>query len=305
MSFKIRQAVRQRRPLKISLEGLSGSGKTYTALRLAFAMRRAGIGKRIAIADSENNSSDLYAGVVVDGETWQYEVCELPQESRAPLGYTAAYEYLVGEGFDLIIFDSLSHAWHGAMERVDAVSKSMRGDKFAGWATVTPEQREFISTLTDSRAHLIATMRVKGEYERIEEPGRKAQIRKVGMKVDQRDGVEYEFDAVIRLSQGHEAAVEKVRGCSAMDGLTCKNPGPEFFQPLFDWWLAAPDAPALKNVEALRGLVFKVAANRNTAPAWQEKKLLDHMELAGLSLESLTPDQLAEAFRIVEKALSA
>ena len=68
MKFQAKKAVRTKRPLKVSVEGLSGSGKTFTALRLAFDMRRHGIGSKIVVMDSENGSASLYAGVEIDGE---------------------------------------------------------------------------------------------------------------------------------------------------------------------------------------------------------------------------------------------
>lgn len=245
MAFEIKKARRQRRPLKINLEGVSGSGKTYTALRLAFAMRRAGIGKKIVVADSENESAGLYEGVVQDGERWEYDVCPMPTEKQNPAGYTEAYEYLVGAGFDVIIGDSLTHAWYGAQEIVDRYAQANKNDKFGGWAKVTPQQRQMLATLTDSRAHFIGTMRVKSEYDRVQkESGGGTVIKKVGTKSDQREGAEYEFDCVVRMDKGdiptdHVIAVDKVRGCTAMDGRRGINPGPDFWKPLFDWWLSA------------------------------------------------------------------
>jgi hypothetical protein len=265
MAFEVKKAKRQRRPLKISLEGLSGSGKTYTALRLAFAMKRAGIGKRIVVADSENESAGLYEGVRADGEAWEFDTCAIPHESQTPAGYAACYEHLVGAGYDLVIFDSLSHAWHGAMEQVDAFARANKGDKFGGWAKVTPDQRLMLTTLTDPRAHLIATMRVKSEYERVERDGGRAQIKKVGMKTDQRDGAEYEFDCVVRLEAAHEAHVEKVRGCSAMDNKTGTKPGPDFWKPLFDWWLSAePTKSIFDTYLALIGAAKSLDALKTT-----------------------------------------
>jgi hypothetical protein len=242
MAFEVKKAKRQRRPLKISLEGVSGSGKTYTALRLAFAMRRAGVGKRIVVADSENESAGLYDGVSIDGEVWQYETCDIPHAKQNPAGYAECYEYLVASGYDIIIVDSLSHAWHGAMEQVDAHARANKGDKLGGWAKVTPDQRHMLTTLTDPRAHLITTMRVKSDFQDVEVNGRTRKV-KVGTKTDQRDNTEYEFDCVVRLEADHEAHVEKVRGCSAMDNKSCTRPGPEFWKPLFDWWLSAEVAP--------------------------------------------------------------
>ncbi len=266
--FEVRKAKRQRRPLKISLEGLSGSGKTFSALRLAFALKRAGIGKKIVIADSENESAGLYDGVQMDGEKWEYEVCPIPHSAQHPVGYAECYEYLVSAGFDIVIFDSLSHAWHGAMEKVDAYARMNRGDKFGGWAQVTPEQRKMLTTLTDPRAHTIATMRVKSEYERIDDSG-KTKIKKVGMKTDQRENTEYEFDAVIRLEvENHAARVEKVRGCTAMDGKTCDHPGPTFWKPLFDWWLSAEPVEAVSPEDHHRKQLNAAKTLPDLATAW-------------------------------------
>lgn len=284
--FEVKKAKRQRRPLKINLEGVSGSGKTFTALRLAFAMRRAGVGKRIVVVDSENDSAGLYEGINIDGERWEYEVCPMPRDKQNPPGYSDAYEYLVSQGFDIIIGDSLTHAWYGAQEQVDRYAAANKNDKFGGWAKVTPQQRDMLAKLTDNRAHFIGTMRVKSEYEKVmnERTGRE-QMKKVGTKTDQREGAEYEFDCVVRLDKGsipteHVITVEKVRGCTTMDGRTGVNPGPEFWKPLLDWWLSAettttptqleqqqpPKTPAPDERHAIREQIFAEFARTGREP---------------------------------------
>lgn len=269
--FEVKKAKRQRRPMKISLEGVSGAGKTFTALRLAFAMKRAGVGKRIVVADSENESAGLYDGTQIDGERWEYDVCPIPAPAQNPAGYAQLYEYLVGQGFDIILIDSMTHAWHGAMEQVDKIAGNSRGDKFQAWAKVTPDQRRMLAVLTDPRAHLIATMRVKSEYERVtDERTGKEKIKKVGTRTDQREGSEYEFDAVIRLEQGHDAWVEKVRGCTAMDGRTANCPGPDFWKPLFDWWLSAePVSPVQAFDDARAALKKPFASDADLFAVWK------------------------------------
>jgi hypothetical protein len=299
MTFEVKKARRQRRPLKINLEGVSGSGKTFTALRLAFAMRRAGIGRKIVVADSENESAGLYEGVTMDGERWEYDVCPMPQEKQNPAGYTEAYEYLVGQGFDVIIGDSLTHAWYGAQEIVDRYAQANKNDKFGGWAKVTPQQRAMLATLTDSRAHFIGTMRVKSEYERVQKDGGGAQIKKVGTKTDQREGAEYEFDCVVRMDKGdvptdHVAVVDKVRGCTAMDGRRGTNPGPDFWKPLFDWWLSAepvtgPTAGPLHEQHA--------AAIRSARQLDELKAVMERVNLDAKA-RRLTSDQIAALGRL-------
>lgn len=286
MSFEVKKAKRQRRPLKINLEGVSGSGKTFTALRLAFAMRRAGIGKRIVVADSENESAGLYAAVRIDGEVWEYETCPIPRDRQNPAGYTEAYEYLVGQGYDIVIGDSLTHAWYGAQEIVDRYASANKNDKFGGWAKVTPAQRQMLATLTDGRAHFVGTMRVKSDYQNVvnERTGRE-QMKKVGTKTDQREGSEFEFDCVARLDRGdlptdHVIHIEKIRGCTAMDGKTGVNPGPDFWKPLFDWWLSAeptadPVEDARDRIAAAKTPEELVAAWKSLAPAVQAKVVSD------------------------------
>ena len=291
--FKVRAATRQRRPLKISLEGLSGSGKTFTGLRLLFAMQAAGIGNRIAVADSENSSSELYSGIVIDGRKWDFDVLDLTAEHQNPNGYAAAYDYLCKQGYDLILMDSLSHAWYGALERVEAIAKrGGRNDKFAGWAEVTPEQRNMLTTLTDGRANLVTTMRVKSEYDLVERNGKQVR-QKIGLKTDQRDNTEYEFDMVLRLDQDHRATVEKVRGCTAMDGKSVLAPGPEFFQPLFDWWKSAPPEPQAPRID-----VPKLAPPPQTLPPRPDRE-------PGDDLSDTTQVSIEAALRILKREWNA
>jgi hypothetical protein len=228
--FEVKKAKRQRRPLKVSMEGLSGQGKTYTALRLAFDMRRHGIGTKIVVLDSENESAGLYAGTREDGETWDYDTVDMPQAKRNPVGYTEAYDYLARAGFDIIIIDSLSHAWHGAMEQVDNYARQNRGDKFGAWANVTPDQRHMLQTITDARAHCISTMRVKSDMQDREVNGKVRKV-KVGLKADQREGTEYEYDLVLRFEMGNECIVDKVRGCSAMTRTAPRRKSPRWPRP--------------------------------------------------------------------------
>jgi hypothetical protein len=246
MSFEMRKAKRSKRPLKFEFQGVTGSGKTYSALRLAHYLRRIGVCKKFALGDSENNSGDLYQGIQIDGETWDYDLFQIPPEKQNPLGYIDAYEYAIAQGCDLVIMDSTTHMWKGALKRVDEIGAANRGDKFgAGWKTVSPEMERLIRTITDDRAHIITTSRVKTEWEvGVKENGKKS-IQKLGTKADQRDGVEYEFDCVVRFDEDNLAVIEKVRGCPQMHKAHCQKPGPEFWEPLVKWWQSGAEVLTL------------------------------------------------------------
>ena len=119
------RATKARAKARIALMGPSGSGKTFTALRTARAL--AGPSGSVAVIDTERGSASKYAGDVTD-----FDACELP--SFEPDQYVRAIE--AAEGYDVLVIDSLSHAWagkDGALEQVDR-----RGGKFNAWKDVTP-----------------------------------------------------------------------------------------------------------------------------------------------------------------------
>ena len=155
------KAVRSQRKLRAAIDGPSGSGKTYSMLRLAFAMKAAGLCNRIAVIDTENNSASLYAGESPDGEPWAFDALNLTQFS--PDAFTHAIRAAVGEGYDLIGIDSLSHAWIGQGGALDLVDQK-GGNKFTAWKDVTPLHRAMIDAIVQSPAHVLVTMRSKTEY---------------------------------------------------------------------------------------------------------------------------------------------
>ena len=55
----IRPSTRHRAKIKLALQGCAGSGKTYSALLLAYGLTSDW--SKIAVIDSENGSADLYA----------------------------------------------------------------------------------------------------------------------------------------------------------------------------------------------------------------------------------------------------
>ena len=61
-----RKAQRKQAKLRLAITGPAGSGKTYSALLLAF-----GLGGKIAMIDTENGSGDLYAPL------GDYDICSL------------------------------------------------------------------------------------------------------------------------------------------------------------------------------------------------------------------------------------
>ena len=236
---KFTRAVRSQRKVHAAIDGPSGAGKTFTALRLAFSLVDAGMATRVAVIDTEHNSASLYATEAPDGRAWEFDTLNL--KNFKPDNFSDAINEAVKEKYDVIVIDSLSHAWVGEGGALDIVDNKS-GNKFTAWKDVTPMHRKMIDTIIRCPAHIIATMRSKTEYVLEDDKDGKKVPRKIGVAPVQRDGMEYEFDLYASMDWSHQIKVSKSR-CPRMQDATTVKPDPAFWRPLFDWLNTANDAP--------------------------------------------------------------
>lgn len=225
MTFQFTKATKSQARARIALIGPSGSGKTYTALKLA-----QGLGASVAVIDTENASASKYA------DEFEFDVLVL--EEFSPQTYVRAIRAAEGAGYDVLIIDSLSHAWAGqggVLEMVDRAAKKYRNNSFAAWRDVTPHHNALVDAMVRCQCHLIVTMRSKTHYDvqKDEKTGKMMPV-KVGLAPVQRDGVEYEFDIVADLDLDHNLIVSKTR-CRALDGAVISQPGEELAATIRDW----------------------------------------------------------------------
>lgn len=198
-----RKAERRKAKLRLAITGPAGSGKTYGALILA-----QGLGGRIAMIDTENGSGDLYANLC------DYDV----QTFTAPYSiqkYLAAIHEAEQEGYDVLIIDSLSHAWAGEGGLLDVhgqlTRSSKSGNSYAAWSQITPMHNRLIEAMLESSCHIIGTMRSKTDYLQSQNDRGRMEIRKVGLAPVQRDGMDYEFTVVFDLGMDHSVTISKDR----------------------------------------------------------------------------------------------
>jgi hypothetical protein len=228
MSFQ--RATRKKAKARVGIVGPAGSGKTMSALLMAF-----GMGGKIAVIDTENGSADLYAHL---GE---YDVALIH-----PPFTVKKYLDLIHEAekvYDIVIIDSLSHAWAGTgglLEEVDKRAGS--GNKFAAWRDVTPTHNSLIDAMLQSPAHIIATMRSKTEYVIEENANGKKVPRKIGMAPVQREGMDYEFTVVFDVDQNKHYATTSKDRTSLFDG-KCDILSQVHGQQLREWLGSGIEAP--------------------------------------------------------------
>lgn len=225
MGFAFRKATKEQAKLRMAIDGPAGGGKTMSSLKIAAALVPGG---RVAVIDTERGSASKYA------DEHDFDVLEL--DSFGPESYVDAIRAASDAGYDVLIIDSLSHAWSGkdgALEQVDR-----HKDKFGGgWRSVTPKHNELVDSILRAPMHVIATMRTKMEYvlEEVTRNGRTIQQpRKVGMRPIQREGMEYEFDVVGDIDLDNTLTISKTR-CPALNGKAFNRPGRDVAEMLRAW----------------------------------------------------------------------
>jgi ABC-type dipeptide/oligopeptide/nickel transport system ATPase component len=193
----IRKAERKKAKLRLGIAGPSGSGKTWSALEIA-----TGMGGKIGMIDTESGRGELY------GNDFGYDIIRL-EAPYSPERYIEAIKTFENAGYDILIIDSLSHAWVGDGGVLSIVDRAGSKSFTEGWRVATPKQNSLIDTLVNSKMHIITTFRVKTEYVTEKDDRGRMVPKKVGLAPVQRDGVEYEFTVFMDINQEHIAHVTK------------------------------------------------------------------------------------------------
>ncbi|WP_278399143.1 ATP-binding protein [Hafnia paralvei] len=199
--MKFEKAMRKKAKLRLALTGPSGAGKTYSALVICKSM-----GGKTAVIDTEKGSASLYSN------EFDFDVLEL-DPPFSPERFIEAIAAAEAAGYDNLVIDSISHEWGGVggcLDDLDTIAKTkFKGNTHAAWSALTPRHRKFLDSILRVNCHVVATMRSKTET--AQQEGSKKVV-KLGMKSEQRDGVEYEFTTVLDINhETHTATASKDR----------------------------------------------------------------------------------------------
>jgi len=275
-----KKASKKQSKLRLAVSGVSGAGKTYTALRIA-----SGMSKKIALIDTEYGSASKY-GDIFSFDTLDLKVATIDK-------YIGAIKEAGSLGYEVLIIDSLSHAWDFLLEEVDKIAKSKyNGNSFRAWSEGTPMQKNFINAILSSPCHIIATMRVKTEY--VVESNSKGKMapRKVGLSPRQREGLEYEFDMLMEGNHEHYFHISKDRTSKFQDKII-EKPDEKFGKELIDWLNTGEDEVAIKKellIEErtiLIDKIMKATKEKDIMPIDLLKDLCDGAKTPVLSFDDI------------------
>jgi hypothetical protein len=216
------KAERRQRKARIAIFGPSGSGKTFTALSIA-----TGLGGKIALIDTERYSASLYAG------QFEFDTCDLP--SHTIESYTSAINDAAQAGYDVLIIDSLSHAWQELLAEVDRIkAQSRSGNSFQAWANATPKHKKLVQAILTYPGHIIGTMRSETAYAiETNERGKQVPVR-LGLKPDQGKNIEFEFDMLIEMDVDNVGTFGKDR-TGLFQGRRVEKPGKALGEEIAAW----------------------------------------------------------------------
>lgn len=194
------KAERSSRIPKILLVGPAGAGKTKSALYLMTGF--IGKDKKVALIDSENSSSTIYAN------EFDFLHANIPSEEQNIPGYIKYMSEAFKANVDGLIIDSISPAWDALVQ----TSNNMQGNSFTNWSKLTPLQKDFMQKITRFPKPTICTARSKQSYVLEANAQGKMVPKKVGLEIIQGKDIDYEFDIVFAIDQStHKAKIDKCR----------------------------------------------------------------------------------------------
>lgn len=219
--IQLQKARRSSAKIKVGMIGISGSGKTLSSLILGYGFLRAeypklsdsDIWEKICIIDTENGSGSLYVGNNSgDIRIGQYLTIPL-SPPFTPQRYEEAIDCAEAGGVEVVIIDSLSHAWvgEGGLLDIHSAVAAKTLNSYTAWRDVTPQHNRLVDKMLQCKMHVIVTLRAKTGYDYEENEKGKKVPKKIGLAPIFRDGLEYEFTTVFDIDQSHNAVVSKDR----------------------------------------------------------------------------------------------
>jgi len=287
MTISFRPAIRENVGLIIGMFGASGSGKTYSAMRLASGLSG---GKPFAVIDTESRRALHYA------DMFKFDHGELHAPFR-PEAYSEAIKAADNAGYPVIVVDSCSHSWAGeggVLDWQETELDRMAGDdyrkreacKMAAWIKPKMAHKAMIQRLLQVKAHLILCFRAE-EKSAIEkdEKGKTVIVQKGWQPICEKN---FPFELTmsflltpdkpgypqpVKLQEQHKGAVRldkpideeagKLLLAWASGAKSAPPPAPEVIEP-FDYD-AASDKMCAATTEAELKAAFSVAWKRAKA----------------------------------------
>ena len=168
--IQIREAQRAGARLVIGLAGVSGSGKTYSALQLAYGLAN-GNAKKVGLLDTENRRGSLYADALKNkqGQVQRFLIGDL-YAPFSPQRYVDAILEFQKAGVEVLVIDSGSHEWEGTGGCEDIANDG--NPKNPRWNEAKRQHKRFMNTLLACDMHIIVCLRAREKVKLVRRDGK-------------------------------------------------------------------------------------------------------------------------------------
>ncbi len=163
--------------VSIGLSGGSGTGKTYTALRVARGIAETVTGKKgapIGYVDTENRRALHYKKTFPEMQHFDFQAVDAEENlvGFGPERWIEAIDAAESAGLPVLILDSFSHAWEGVggvldmhatiLDKLTDGNPSLEGKRsLLAWAKVKPRYRRLIDRIVRAKTNIIICTRAK------------------------------------------------------------------------------------------------------------------------------------------------
>lgn len=210
--------------VKLGLYGEAGSGKTYTALKLAF-----GLGKKVAVFDTEH-STDFYAA------EFDFHVVH-SRKIEDLLTLLTSGEL---NDYDVLIVDSVTHIWENvqssyieSLKRSKNPKKKAQGEReelqFQDWAKIKRPWKKMMALFLSMDIHVIFTGRLSYIYEM-----KNNELSVIGDKMKAEGEAQYEPSILVKmeLKNGKNVATVLKDRSNTIMGQAFESPDIEMLKPV-------------------------------------------------------------------------
>ncbi len=250
----IRKAVKRRPKLRVGWSGPSKSGKTGSMLSVMTGRNPwtgeegPALCERIGLIDAEAQETDPETGELAGtaelyADLFEFDIIVL--KKTHPQDYSAAITEFASQGYDGLIIDGLTPAWHGPLGCLklseNLAQNKFNGNTFRAWNEVNVEHDRLFQGdakffgIKNYPGHVFASVHAKTKHvQEVNEKTGKTTIRKVGMGPMQRAEIDYEFDTFFEI-EGNTIVVKGTTRVHTMSDKTFENPGPAMTKIFLEW----------------------------------------------------------------------
>lgn len=153
--FKIEEARREGAKVVIGLAGTSGSGKTYSALLLAYGLAGKS-GKHLGFLDTENRRGRLYADILPE----KFHIADF-EPPFSPDRYIEGIRAFERFGCKVLVIDSMTHEWEGIGGCEEIATAGDPPPKIPRWNKAKLEHKKFMNALLQSSMDIVCCFRAR------------------------------------------------------------------------------------------------------------------------------------------------